>query len=417
MPEHRPEAGTWDAEKACLRDSDGLDASSGDESEAEAPSRIEGCYSSRSVTLLGCAACAAVILLSCVPKLQLQNVGQAEESEAEFPDASGRLPPLALPAFAFVESQVNFSAEEHNMSAVEAKMWAQASSPTVPFAPVTVDGIQLTLDKLRGMSKGDLGKLRTKLEPVVMAAKMLQAAPIAPTPPPLPPALELPMAPAFTFYLYRAQNDHDYYPFGNVNAANLPGVMWYLANEVMPRCPRRYDITRIKRILVTTRATPELYLHGMNYGVRYSYDAGKCTGSNTRNLGPCTDTWNRFGYVPGCNNFKDKFPYPLVDTEYPAGVWYDLPLEGKCEKPTGAWNCTWSAEDAGEIRLAELEKNAPGYGYCCHGNCTGFWQGVFVRSACDRRIQQAADLFRQKYPEMPDKPLAFCDFNRKRFWG
>merc|ERR1719277_2164823 len=274
------------------------------------------------------------------------------------------------------------------------------------------------------MSKADLGELSDKLEPVVMAAKELQVAPPAPapapevpTPPPLPPGLVLPEAPLFTFYLYRAQNDHEYYPFGNVNAGNLPGVMWYLANEVQPRCPKRYGITRIKRLLVRTRATPELYLHGMNYGVRYSYDAGKCTGSNTRNLGPCSDTWNRFGYVPGCNKFADKYPYPLVDTLYPDGIWYDLPLEGKCEKPTGAWNCTWSAEEAGEIRLDELESNVPGYGYCCNGNCTGFWQGVFIRSACDRRVQQAADMFRLKFPEMPDRPLASCDFNRKQFWN
>merc|ERR1719215_1309288 len=99
---------------------------------------------------------------------------------------------------------------------------------------------------------------------------------------------------------------------------------------------------------------------GMNYGVRYSYDAGKCTGSNTLNLGPCSETWDRFGYVPGCNNFKDKYPWPAVDTAYPEGIWYDLPLEGKCKNPTGAWNCTWSAEDAGEIRLEELEAKVQG---------------------------------------------------------
>jgi len=242
---------------------------------------------------------------------------------------------------------------------------------------------------------------------VEAAAEPAQA--VAPTPPP--------EAPSYTFYLYRAQNDESRWTLGDVNIANLPGVLWYLSNEVMPRCPKRYGISRIRRYKITTKASPELYARGMNFGVRYSYDAGKCTGSNIRWLGPCSSTWDRFGYVVGCNNFRDHYPYPLVDTEYPDGVWYDLPLEGRCDSPTGAWNCTWSYEEAGEIRLEDLEAQEPGHGYCCGGQCTGFWQGHWTPSDNDRRVAQVKALFAQRFPELPsDMPEPICDFDRSRFW-
>jgi len=219
-----------------------------------------------------------------------------------------------------------------------------------------------------------------------------------------------------TFYLYRAMNDYTY-PIGNENMGNLPGVMWYLSNEVMPRCPKRYNIQRIKRIKVHYKATSELFDRGMNFGVRYSYDAGKCTGSNTRLMGSCNRTWDRFGYVLGCNKFTSHYPWPIVDTVYPDGVWYGLPIEGRCDHPTGEWNCTWSYEDAGEVMLEELEQNVTGYGYCCGGNCTGFWDGRFLSSFCDRRLQQTYDLFAAKYPDMPrDLPVPDCDFERASFW-
>mmetsp|Transcript_111262 Transcript_111262/g.321714 ORF Transcript_111262/g.321714 Transcript_111262/m.321714 type:complete len:392 (+) Transcript_111262:592-1767(+) len=249
--------------------------------------------------------------------------------------------------------------------------------------------------------------------PAVAYHTCVSAAPLQPPRPPAPP----PEAPTFTFYLYRAQNDESRWTLGNVNIANLPGVMWYLSNEVMPRCPKRYGISRIRRYRIFMRATPELYARGMNFGVRYSYDAGKCTGSNIRWLGPCSSTWDRFGYVIGCNNFRDHYPYPLVDTEYPDGVWYDLPLDGRCDSPTGTWNCTWSFEEAGEIRLEDLEAQEPGHGYCCGGRCTDFWRGHWSASDCDRRLSQVRELFAAKFPALPaDLPEPPCDFDRSRFW-
>jgi len=224
-------------------------------------------------------------------------------------------------------------------------------------------------------------------------------------------------APTHTFYLFRAQNDEDKFAFGNVNVANLPGVMWYLNNEVMPRCPKRYGISRIRRYEITMKTTPELFARGMNFGVRYSYDAGKCTGSNIRWLGPCSNTFDRFGHVIGCNNFRDHYPYPLVDTEYPDGIWYDLPLDGRCKQATGAWNCTWSYKEAGEIRLDDLEAMEPGFGYCCGGKCTDFWRGHWSSVECDRRLWQVQELFAKQFPDMPaDLPPPPCDFDYSKFW-
>jgi len=235
---------------------------------------------------------------------------------------------------------------------------------------------------------------------------------LAPFPAPAP----LPLAPVFKFYVYRAQNDNEY-PLGNVNVANMPGVMWYLNNEVMPRCPKRYHISRIKRMVITMQATPELYAKGMNFGVRYSFDAGKCTGSNIRWLGACDLTWNKYGYVPGCNNFKDHYPYPLIDTEYPNGIWYSLPVEGRCDNPNGTANCTWSYQEAGEISLSDLEMEDPGHAWCCEGNCTNFWWDHWGSQKCQKRVALAMDMFAKKYPDMPlDMPTPPCDFIHDGYW-
>jgi hypothetical protein len=226
------------------------------------------------------------------------------------------------------------------------------------------------------------------------------------------------MAPLHRFYVYRAQSDA-VYPFSNVNAGNLDGVMWYLTNEVMPRCPKRYGIKRLLRVIVTTRATPELFARGMNFGVRYSYDRGRCTGSNTIHLGPCDLTWNRFGHIIGCNNFKDHYPWPKTDTHYPNGIWYDLPGEGKCAHPDGTWNCTWSAHPAGEIDIEEeLEQSMPGSAHCCHSRCTNFWRHPTSDTSCSERVDAARQVFKQKYPELPfDLPAPPCDFDKSMFWA
>lgn len=84
-------------------------------------------------------------------------------------------------------------------------------------------------------------------------------------------------APLLTFYTYRAQGTTSYPP-ENVNMANLAGVMWYLNNEIVGRADwggkRKFDITRILRYKVQTRATQPMMELGMNYGVRFAFDSG-----------------------------------------------------------------------------------------------------------------------------------------------
>jgi len=222
---------------------------------------------------------------------------------------------------------------------------------------------------------------------------------------------------AYTFYIYRSMSYQEF-PFGNVNAANLPGAMWYLSNEVLPRCPKRYNITQIKRFKVTYKPTPEMEALGMNFGVRYSYDRGKCTGSNTINLGKCKDSYDKLGYNFGCNNFGDHYPWPIMKTAYPKGVWYSLPVEGKCDQPTGARNCTWNWEDAGHVKIEEeLEHKHRGVGYYCHGRNTYFWGKSWSKRSGKWRVERVKDAFFEKYPDMDrDLPPPLCDFKKKVFW-
>merc|ERR1719203_414667 len=94
------------------------------------------------------------------------------------------------------------------------------------------------------------------------------------------------------------------YPFENVNAGNLPGIMWYLHNEVVGQTPRKFHISRIARYKVQTRATQPLADAGMDFGVRYAFDKGQCTGPFS-----CDRQWQKFGFFVGCNNLPG-WPFP-----------------------------------------------------------------------------------------------------------
>jgi hypothetical protein len=242
-------------------------------------------------------------------------------------------------------------------------------------------------------------------------------------------------APLQEFYMFRAASEESVggYPFGNINAANMDGVMWYLMNEVVTmytngtRCPRKFNITQIKRYKVQTKATRELFAEGMNFGVRFSYDQGKCMGrcfadNKCSSTGDCTQHFKKYGFFPGCNNFWDKYPFPNKDTAAPGGIWFSLPLEGLCDWPTGAHNCTWSYEDAGEIRLEALEATTP-WGdpaqvNCCNGKCSGFWDELFDIGRTSWRTQQALDMFALKYPDLPrDLNHVACDFAWQKWYN
>lgn len=77
----------------------------------------------------------------------------------------------------------------------------------------------------------------------------------------------------------------------------------------------------------------------MNFGVRYAYDSGVCTGP-----GKCSPEFGRYGHFVGCNRFESMYPYPNEETYFPGGVWYSFPGNGtKCVgAPTGADTCTYT---------------------------------------------------------------------------
>mmetsp|Transcript_146590 Transcript_146590/g.365540 ORF Transcript_146590/g.365540 Transcript_146590/m.365540 type:complete len:363 (-) Transcript_146590:218-1306(-) len=231
-------------------------------------------------------------------------------------------------------------------------------------------------------------------------------------------------APMQEFYMYRAaaKGALDDFPFGNINTGNMDGVIWYLMNEVVTmytagtRCPRKFNISLIHRFKVRTMATPELYAEGMNMGTRFAFDEGLCKGrcfpkNMCTGQGDCRYHYKRYGFVPGCNNFYDHYPFPDYDTPAKQGIWYALPLAGRCDRPTGEHDCTWSFEHAGEITLEELEAVAPGGENCCDGTCSDFWIDQFNEWKTTWRVNQALDLFKRKYPDAPrDLGYAKCDF-------
>eukprot|EP00446_Apocalathium_sp_SHHI-4_P079332 CAMPEP_0177487408 /NCGR_PEP_ID=MMETSP0369-20130122/29606_1 /TAXON_ID=447022 ORGANISM="Scrippsiella hangoei-like, Strain SHHI-4" /NCGR_SAMPLE_ID=MMETSP0369 /ASSEMBLY_ACC=CAM_ASM_000364 /LENGTH=505 /DNA_ID=CAMNT_0018963707 /DNA_START=1 /DNA_END=1518 /DNA_ORIENTATION=- len=98
------------------------------------------------------------------------------------------------------------------------------------------------------------------------------------------------------FYVYRAQSDSEY-PLENVNVADLPGVMWYLHNEVVPSVPRKFGVTRVMRYKLTMKNTEEFYSQfPKQFGPFVAFDSAKCTAPW------CNEIWEKHGFVIGCQN-------------------------------------------------------------------------------------------------------------------
>lgn len=240
--------------------------------------------------------------------------------------------------------------------------------------------------------------------------------------PPLAPPAATP-GPLMTFYMYRVQNEENY-AMNGVNMANLDGDVWYLHNEVVQHCPRKFNISRLLRFKVTMRATPELFGQGKNFDTFVAFDKAKCTVPMCPKL-----HWDRFGYVVGCQpNNKEQVAVPGEPT------WFSLPgtcpsqffdeksqscIEaepgGECNngEVTGTRTCTYHMEKAGEIRLDELSGIA-NYNEICEatglkeydifqdkGNGTSFWDGKLDAAKGKARLQHVYDLFGRKYPELP----------------
>jgi len=234
-----------------------------------------------------------------------------------------------------------------------------------------------------------------------------------------------------SFYMYRAQSDKSY-PMENVNMADLPGVMWYLHNEVVVSTPRKFNITRILRYKVTVRNTQDLYMATRRqFGSYVAFDGAMCT------VPDCDNIWMRYGFVVGCQSLnvsmQNYVPFSQVGCEPPRcrpGSWYSLP--GPCPSkhfsnkssscrsmmPGGActvgekWGqeCTYWTEPAGEIRLddvvgiknyTKLRYNRSFYEYNVtsdRGRNFSWWNGRHDQANCSWRMEQVKALFETLYP-------------------
>jgi len=245
----------------------------------------------------------------------------------------------------------------------------------------------------------------------------------------------------FTFYLYRAQGPNSYEDV-NINAANLAGVLWYLHHEVVMVCPRKFGITRIRRLLVTMRNTCDLYKDkGTQFGPYSAFDSGAC------GVKGCSDVYKQYGPVVGCQHIPYNTGIFAAYCEQPnCGYpqWYSLPgpctrspfaLKSKecmqedpggfCREVTGERDCTYYVEDAGEVFLDELYQTVSKYytwdQFCKseleynnktdYGIGVNFWNEIYNPTKCRERYNKIIRKFKEKYPKMPASlPEPRCDF-------
>lgn len=259
----------------------------------------------------------------------------------------------------------------------------------------------------------------------------------------------------------------------NLNTADLAGVLWYLHNEVVSSTPRKYKVDRIRRYKVTVKNTWEFWnTHKRQFGAFVAFDAGRCT------TPVCQDIYHQYGFIVGCQVVDSSVAayYSKKQTNWNCAegedkcrspLWYSMPgpcpsmgmtndhikpntanLDvnvdktaeclrrmpgGHCQSATGAPDCTYSYEEAGEIflddlvgivdynefwnssyvkcskELAQHERDTP----CFHnkeydsdtdkGVGTEFWNGKLDKDRCAYRLAQAEHLFKMKFPAMPER--------------
>lgn len=229
--------------------------------------------------------------------------------------------------------------------------------------------------------------------------------------------------PLMTFYMYRVSNNETYKPNG-VNMANLEGDLWYLHNEVVHSCPRKFNMSRLQRFKITYRSTAELNAQGRQFDAFVAFDKAKCTVPRCEQM-----HWDLYGYVVGCQpNAKTAVAMPGQPVWYslpgtcPSKFYYEKSEECIKDEPgglcptadvTGTRDCTYFIEDAGEISLDELS-GIENYNDNCalsgdmeysvdsdKGTGTSFWNDKLDEAAGAKRIQAIQSLFGQKYPSMP----------------
>jgi hypothetical protein len=295
-------------------------------------------------------------------------------------------------------------------------------------------------------------------------------------------------------YMYRAGGEADY-DLENVNAADLEGVMWYLHNEVVTSAPRKYGIDRIRRYQVTVKNTQEFWnVHKRQFGPFLAFDAARCTTVDANQVSTCESTFQKYGFVVGCQpvasgGAEDQAGLAYLhdspsntgcaagSEECYAPLWFSLPGPcpefgipqdaidandanqdvaqyknaecnwrmpgGRCDKASGAPDCTYSVWPAGEVMLDDLSgidnydewwnltynrcMNEGGLPIEDGGECvqnmeydvetdagvgTSFWDNRGDRDACKERVNAVLRAFADRYPDAPfqvDEPI--CDFD------
>jgi len=194
-----------------------------------------------------------------------------------------------------------------------------------------------------------------------------------------------------------------------------------LHDEVVTTCPRKYHITKVRRLKVTMYNTEDLYQipPHTQFGPYMEFERGRCT------VPGCSEYWRRFGYVVGCQNQDTSI------ARYVNGVWYSLPGRcpsraffhksefcfshepgGHCADPNGNRDCTWNIEEAGEVRMDEFEGLNDFNNQCKEGDVgydptkdtgtiTNFWQHKQDPWKCSQREAMLRSLFERRAPVPP----------------
>lgn len=265
-------------------------------------------------------------------------------------------------------------------------------------------------------------------------------------------------APVHTFYVYRSSPMAETF-VGGFNVANDVGVMMHIhmenARSHRPFLPGELDGGwYIRRFKVKVRATTLLQAQGMTFGPRYNVASGRCSGLFPISNPTVYPAFERLGRAPGCRNMAT---HPVMDPwlqeEYPGiwtgsyfhldspPIWYSFPgpcsdrpyteRDSECEKkdpgglctgtPTGAEDCSYSIEPAGNITFGELAGIQDYDVFYANGGVdynwredtgvdTCFWDHRADSAACQKRVDRLRHVFAKKFGVDKDVEEAFCDY-------
>ena len=255
----------------------------------------------------------------------------------------------------------------------------------------------------------------------------------------LRPAVFSPRPQLLNFYTYRAQCDkvtscrgNGLAPStfeGNVDMANLEGVLSYIHNEILgyTRCERNnevtrpYEMSRITRWNVTIRSTNDVAPH--QFGQFEAFDEGQLRNWPSVNVG-CGRPWYHrtplyknaiYFSLPGaCSTQKWGQKSDACKSEQPGG---QCPA-GKL--PSGREGCTWQATPIGSLSIDEVAGIMDRRAFCMSGgqdlvkgtdkgrhSC--FWDGLSDSNRNAERASRLNQKFMMRYPEIPgDVPSPDC---------